>query len=261
MQATIQSGRNEEPAMSKTTALIRRPGRGLRGQGGFTLVSLVIGTIIGGVVMTGAWLAYADMQSEMHVLNAERQMDQYAHAAFQELTNLCSWSWAGVQLQGGTTHPRWKFLTQDIPREFGTRLKYTPDQEGFVTLSFSANQGILINNRAPAWASDQYRNMYVWSGQNPRAGEIRIMDRRDRMTVESMSIDYANSRWIDVSMQDSTLGKGAIMVSMTMQYRYRSEALFGLYPRDYVRERTYATQIYMRNWDSDVNEFRKRGGI
>ncbi len=247
--------------MSKIAALIRRPGRGLRGQGGFTLVSLVAATVIGTVAVTGAWLAYANMQSEMHVLNADRQMDQYAHAAFQEMSNLCSWSWAGVQVQGGTAHPRWKFLTQEFVQEYGTRLKYTPDVDGFITLSYGANDGILINNQPPTWAVDRFRKMYVWSGQNPRAGEIRMMDRRDRMTIEGMSIDYANSRWIPVSEQDSTLGKGAIMVSMTLQYRYRSNAGFGLYPKDYVHERTYATQIYMRNWDSDVNEFRKNGGL
>ena len=245
--------------MSNASAsLIRRPASGLRGQDGYTLISLVISMFISAVVLTGAWLAYENMQSEMHVLNADRQMDQYAQSAFQELTNVCSWSWAGVQVQGGSQHTRWKFLMQDIPQEFGTHMHYQTDQDGFVVLRYTPTQGILINDRPPTWAEDRYHDFYVFTGRSPRAGEIRAFDRRDRMTIEGLTMDYAQTQFIPTTDPIGQISaKGTVMVNMTLQYRYRANAMFGLYSKDYVHERTYATQIYMRNWDSDVNDFRK----
>ena len=73
-----------------------------------------------------------------------------------------------------------------------------------------------------------------------------------------MIMDYAGSRYINTaSPEDVAKSRGTVMITMTLQYRYTGNSVFGLYSNEYVRERVYSTQIYMRNWDSNVNQFKK----
>jgi len=51
-------------------------------------------------------------------------------------------------------------------------------------------------------------------------------------------------------------GKCAVRVELTLLYRYQANAMFGMYPREYVRERTYRTTVFPRNWWSDSNTWR-----
>ena len=238
--------------MKKLAAFRLRLRHSFSGQGGFTLVSTVVAFTLSGVVFAGAFLAYNNLKTQMHVLTCDRQMDQYAQACFQDLTNVLSWSWGGVQLQGGHDHPRWRFKVEDFTKEYGTQYPYQPIN-GFVEVTYQRNRGLLINGRIPPWQEERGLEQYDFVGAHPRRLETRTMDRRDRMMIESMTMERAFSQY------DSLGSRAAVIITMVLQYSYEADSRFGMYTREYVRERKYQTQIFMRNWDSDVNkEFREQ---
>jgi hypothetical protein len=50
-----------------------------------------------------------------------------------------------------------------------------------------------------------------------------------------------------------------VKITLTMQYRYDATSrmgVIGLFPDDYVRERTYVTHVYCRNWTVKENLFK-----
>jgi hypothetical protein len=241
---------------------------GLNAQGGFTLVSTVIAMLIAGVVLTGAWLGYSDLQVQWRVANADRVMDQYAAAAMQELTNTLSWSWGAKQIQGGARNPRWKFYIDDLvaerPMSTSTwdRLYHIgPDR--MLELTFRPTSGILFNATAPGWAADRFNRFYTWTGRSgvPQ-GVLSTVDRRDRMTVEGLQVDFNRFTYVTGSGAPSeNLKRSMVMsVELTMHYTYNAPTGFRvgtrLYGSRYVRERKYTTQIAMRNWDVETNVFR-----
>lgn len=233
-------------------------------QRGFTLISTAISFTLSGLVLAGAWMAYRDMQAQMHVNFADRQMDQYASAAIQELSNKLSWAWTAREIQGGYNNTRWNFLVRDEVDEYGTWMPpWQLEGDGFTQVRFAPTRGLLIGNSPPNWAEDNYIDYYQWTGRSARIGETRTLDRRDRMTMESLFFDWEESDW-DADQVEYENAKCAVQVELTLQYRYRANSMFGLYSRDYARERNYRTSFYMRNWPSDINEYNKpadAGGV
>jgi hypothetical protein len=227
-------------------------------QAGMTLVSTAISFVIAGFVLTGAWMAVSDMKAQMHVEAVERQMDQYAQGAISELTNRLSWSWYGEQIQGGYRYTRWNFQLKDEMAENGTwQPWFQRDTRDYIQVHYQPTRGIMFGDRVPKWAEDNHRAMYVWTGRAPGRNEINMMDKRDRMTMESLIMDWSKSDYVSSSSPTYLKGRSALDVQLTLQYHYRANSLFGLYPKDYVRERTYQTSIYQRNWWSDINDVAK----
>lgn len=252
---SLEPEHNKEPEMKAHVAFNKKAGpvSMSKRQAGYTLVSTVVSFTIGSIILAGAWTAYRDIQVQMHVQNADRQMDQYAQAAIQEITNFASWSWLGKQVQGGSRYTKWNFQTYDEVREYGAWVPwYIRDQDNYTQVSYKPTSGLLFGNRIPSWEQDRNGAYYVWTGRAPRVGEIRVMDRRDRMTMESLLMDYTQSNY-PASRDEYVNHMGTFDVAITLHYRYRANSMFGMYSREYARERTYQTTIYQRNWDSDIN--------
>jgi hypothetical protein len=237
----------------------------LRSAAGYTIVSTLTTVVVGTIVLTGAWMTYIGYQAQWKVANADRMMDQYAAASMQEMTNLLSWSWGAQQVQGGRNF-RWKFLIDDQVKERGpTSMRvwetnyYHRDQENFVFFSYDPNQGILFNGVPPHWARDAMgTNWYQWGGKPSAPTVRRIVDSRDRISVEAMSIDINDFRDAGFvpSPEDQARLQMVLKVELVMHYTSSNPTFFGLYHRGYVRERRYSTEIAMRNWDVEHNDFR-----
>jgi hypothetical protein len=238
-------------------------------QRGFTLASVTISTLIAGVVLTGAWLGFSDLQVQWRVSNADRVMDQYAASTMQELTNTLSWAWGAKQIQGGSRDPHWKFYLDDIIEENGQMERSRWDQyyhiasDRLLELTYRPTGGIYFNNTPPKWAVDR-TSWYVWVGRAgvPR-GATRAYDRRDRMTVEGLTIDFNRFPYLPntTGLPEENLRRSEVVtVTMVMHYSYNAPYWFQvgtrMYGSRYVRERIYSTQIAMRNWDVESNYFR-----
>jgi hypothetical protein len=83
------------------------------------------------------------------------------------------------------------------------------------------------------------------------------------MTMESLQIYFNRFEYLPTNptIENDALKRSQVVtVELTMQYTYKSSAWFGigtrLYGSNYTRERKYTTQIAMRNWDVEHNEFR-----
>ena len=247
---------------------IHSPAAKRSAQSGFTFASTTISLIIAGVVLTGAWLAYSDLQVQWRVANADRMMDQYAAASMQELTNTFCWSWGAKQIQGGNRDPRWKFYMDDIVAEHGPMAlwKYHLGPDNLLELTYRPTSGILLNSTTPTWAADRLGSSYMWIGRGgaPR-GVVRSFDRRDRMTVESLRIDFNYFPYLSnaAGRPNENLRRSQVVtVTLVMHYTYNAPYWFQMgtrmYGPSYVRERTYSTQIAMRNWDVETNDFRDK---
>jgi hypothetical protein len=238
-------------------------------QRGLTLVSMAVSMLISGIVLTGAWMGYNDLQVQWRVSNADRVMDQYAASAMQELTNSLCWAWGAKEVQGDARDLRWKFYLDDIVAErpmsisrWDRDFHIGPDR--MLELTYRPTRGILFNNRtAPLWAAGRLSGEYLWSGRSgARTGVVYAMDRRDRMTVESLLLDLNTfDSYLTTSQPDEKAKRSQVVrVSLVMHYTYNAPYWFQLgapvYGTSYVRERKYETQISMRNWDVENNDFR-----
>lgn len=241
---------------------------GRRAQAGFTIYEVALTTIIAGTLLTGGWIAFGDMRVQWKVANADRMMDQYAHAAMQEMTNLFSWCWGAQQIQGGPYSTRWKFVMDDRIQEHGSMdlweaTHYNLPPGGYLELTFSPTRGILFNGIPPRWAQDRNVNQYLWFGSAPRLYAINSFDRRDRMTMESLQLEMSTYPEFPAQLGDSAAAiarRNVVKITMNMHYRY-SAPNWGrrgtrIFADRYVRERLYETRVYMRNWDVESNPFR-----
>jgi len=247
----------------------RKTERPSRRASGYTLVSMVVTVVVAAIVLTGAWMTYIGYQAQWKVSNADRMMDQYAAASMQEMTNLLSWSWGAKEISGGR-FLRWKFLIDDQVQSAQTMsvwesTHYHRDVEHFVELTYNPSQGILFNGQPPRWVRDNGVNTgYQWGGKPPVSGSGhgpgfgRIMDARDRITLESMTVDINDFRDAGFvpSQEDQARLQMVLKVEIVMHYTSFNPTYFGLYSRGYVRERRYSTEIAMRNWDVEHNDFR-----
>ncbi|HEY3294707.1 MAG TPA: hypothetical protein VGL38_04680 [bacterium] len=246
----------------KSPSCAAKPRR--RWASGFTIVSTAVSVAVAGIMLAGGWMSYASMLRQWKIGNAEREMDQYAAAAMQELTNDLSWSWGGIQIEGGPRNTRWKFMFDDQFEENGqmgnSRFGRMRDYNKFVTFSYNPNSGILIGGRVPPWAGDNRHSQYRFIGTAPHRGEVRSFDRRDRMTVEGLTMEFNRFPWYRTNtIEDQIRRQGVVEISMTMQYTYRGtfpNSDMGLYGNYYVRERQYSTQVSLKNWDTDGNAFK-----
>lgn len=226
---------------------------------GFSLVSLSVSLAVSGIMLAGGWMSYCSLLRQWKIGNAERQMDQYAAAAMQELTNDLTWSWAGVELSGAP-YSRWKFMYDDLFQENGTmaqsRFGRLRDAEKFVTFSSHPTMGILIRGQVPAWAGDRWHPQYLFRGNSPHRNATNAFDRRDQMSVERFELDWDDMGQWTGSLQDLARRQALVKVHLIMHYAYRGNSDLGLYGSYYVREREYNTKILVKNWDVEGNAFR-----
>jgi hypothetical protein len=248
-------------AMENGLTSLYRPRRGH--QLGFTtLVSAAVSTLVSGVVLTGIWMGYCSMLKQWKVVNADRQMDQYAAAAMQELTNVISWSWGAKQIGGGIGGSRWQFLMEDQVEEYGPMRQWKygriRDLQHFLELTYQPYRGILWHGQPPRWAVEANGTpYYLWRGGSPTSSSTKAFDGRDQMTMESLWLDLNQHEGYEAPNQ-SLNGRAkwsmVIKIDMVMHYSYHSSfRSVGLYGDTYVREREYQTQIAMRNWDVESN--------
>ncbi len=231
---------------------------------GFTLVSTTISFTVAGVVLAGAWMAFANMRTQWKIQNAERLMDNYGHMAMKELTNIMSWGWGAEQLGGGR-YERWKTVVDDLIEEHGLMNNWTyrtvNSNQGyhFIELTYHPQRGVLWNNRIPDW------NDYQFLGHSPRVFHLNDFNRQDRMTVEGLRLNLPQYRTefpVNLSGEDNPDGifklrENVMEVTLTLHYTHRNSSAWGLYSGYYVRERQYRTKICLRNWDVESNPFRE----
>jgi hypothetical protein len=214
-----------------------------------TLVGLTASALMGVSILAGAWLAYGNFTFQMRLMNADRQMDQYASSAMQHLSNYLSWSWGGEPVGGGTTSSVWKFMIMDQYNRLDP-LRYRV-RDDFITVRCQPSGGLYITDQQPQWARDQMRDQYVWRGRPNQGSKLYAFDRRDGMSVMSFNIDYpavASNIW--------ELKYATVRVTLKMQYRYSAQYGISLYANQYVHERIYTTTIFMRNWDISKNDYK-----
>lgn len=267
--------------MSKLTNVLRKAGlSSLRRASGFTLVSQVVSVFVGSMVLLGGWAAYRDLSMQWKVANAERQMDQYANNAMGEIINTLQWSMGAYPIASGR-NPRWRIAIGEFIGENGglnsnvVSQGHFPYQNdgyftltqaayqhrmfgGFITLQHTASRGILINGQEPYWAGGD-ADQFIWRGQNPRdeQREFSAFDRRDRMTVSSLSIDFplaTDPAAPNEGAGATALKSAAIRVKLVMQYRYRASDWIGIYGDDYIRERSYETSISPLNHGHSIED-------
>jgi hypothetical protein len=199
-------------------------------------------------------------------------MDQYAHSAMAELTNVLSWSF-GAEQAGSGNNVRWKISLMDYALEnagsHGTGLlsyRYTTDMfyllrginGGRVYLTYDRNKGILFDRQEPEWAVSDRGNhsQYIWRGavtRNPNEN-LAAYDRRDRMEMVGLELDLPLTGDPDI---DEPWHRHAVVgIKITMQYRYDAVHGVSLFTDEYVRERTYSTKVFCRNYDVNQNLFR-----
>jgi hypothetical protein len=131
---------------------------------------------------------------------------------------------------------------------------------GRVLLSHTADRGILFDRQEPQWAVSARGNVsqYVWQGRNVRdpRDQLAAYDRRDRMQMTGFEIELplVDDPYYDTSKPWDK--HSVVQISITMQYHYNSTSNIGLFPDEYVRERTYTTKVLCRNWDVKENLFK-----
>ncbi|RQV96644.1 hypothetical protein EH220_05415 [bacterium] len=246
-----------------------------RVQVGFTLISTMVSFALASVALFGGWVAYRDIQMQWRVANAERQMDQYAHNAMAELVNVLSWSYGAEQIGSGR-NMRWQIAMMDQVLEnagqHGSGLlsyRYRTDMYyllrgingGRINLTYDRDRGILFDRVPPEWAEASRGNQrqYVWRGsviRNPRTN-LAAFDRRDRMTVVGLELDRSlvNDPWRDPEKPWDA--HAVIGITITMQYKYDATHGVSLFTDEYVRERTYSTKVFCRNYDVPKNLFKE----
>lgn len=240
---------------------------------GFTLISTMVSFALASVALFGGWVAYRDIQMQWRVANAERQMDQYAHSAMAELVNVLSWSYGAEQLGTGR-NMRWRIaLMEQVLENAGRQgpgllsYRYQTDQYyllrgvngGRVELTFDRDRGILIDRQPPEWAvADRgNRSQYIWRGATNRSPRTQLpaFDRRDRMTMSGLELSYALHNDPNILPSEPWKLNSVIEIKITMQYTYDATSGVSLFTDEYVRERTYSTKVFCRNWDVPENLF------
>jgi hypothetical protein len=246
-------------------------------QAGFTLVTTAVSLAIASIALFGGWIAFRDFQMQWRIANAERQMDQYAQNAMAELTNVLSWSYGIEQLSTGR-NAVWRFALMEQAKEHAGPLgegllsyRYPTDQYyllrqkngGRVLLTHTADRGILFDRQEPQWAVSRRGNVsqYIWQGRNVRdpRDQLAAFDRRDRMQMTGFELDLPleDDPYFDTSKPWDK--HSVVQITITMQYRYNATSnngVIGLFPEDYIRERTYTTKVLCRNWDVKENLFK-----
>ena len=76
-------------------------------------------------------------------------------------------------------------------------------------------------------------------------------DRRDRMTLVGFEMDLPMRNFTTDIVKQSL-----VEITLTMQYRYDASHGVAIFGDEYVRERTYSTKVFCRNWDVTTNPFR-----
>ncbi len=236
------------------------PGGGRRAERGFTLTSLAISLAISGFLIAGAWTAYSGMKVQWKVGTIDRIMDQYGQSALIDLTNRLCWAWGGEQVQGGRFE-RWKFYIDDKVDEHRNFHRYFATYNNFITVHADANKGILFDNIRPGWNPEAHRQYHWYTGSQPGIFTTKLYDQRDRMSMEGFTMDFnLFPAFYTADALQQAQRRGVLTVEIAMQYRYYSPNSGMLATRtfadSYIRERVFRTQISMRNWDVNGNEYK-----
>jgi prepilin-type N-terminal cleavage/methylation domain-containing protein len=200
---------------------------------GFTLIELVIASLIGAMVITGAFVILLTFRQQARMAWAERRMDQYMYLATRYLTELFSsaleYDDLGV-IQNN--YAVWEVVRGDLTT--------SPIITERVRVSGSRTDGLLIDNLR----FDPNFPPRPQTGSVSRG--VPMWDRRD--TFELLYLGFGNP---EESLTDSTLvavRESQNVITMRMRYRHRERPTLGfLFGQDYARTRVYHTSVFLRN--------------
>lgn len=198
---------------------------------GFTLIEVVVASLVGAMVITGAFVVLLSFRQQARMAWAERAMDQYMYSATRFLTEHIGS--ALTRTDRGVSQNNyavWNFTHGDLTK--------TAEFDTLTGISASRTEGLLINGSPfdPAFPP-RYR-----SG---RRG-VPMWDRRDSFEFLYLGIEHPKeSSPIDAR----AFVEGAqIIITMRMRYRHRERPGLGfLFGPDYARTRTHQTRVFLRN--------------
>jgi prepilin-type N-terminal cleavage/methylation domain-containing protein len=200
---------------------------------GFTLIELVVASLIGAMVITGAFVILLTFRQQARMAWAERTMDQYMYLATRYLTELFSsaleYDDLGV-LQNN--YAVWEVSHGDATDLLAPLTK--------TRISGSRTDGLLIDNL-------RFDPNFPPRLQTGRASHgVPMWDRRD--TFELLYLGFGNP---EESLTDSSgflVKTSQNMITMRMRYRHRERTTLGtLFGHDYARTRVYHTSVFLRN--------------
>jgi len=215
---------------------------------GFTLIELVIASLLGAMVITGAFVILLTFRQQARIAWAERAMDQYMFMATRYLIQRIS-SALDYRDRGVTQnyYAVWDLTHGDLTGRSGT--------DTLTTISGNRTDGLLIDNFPfdPNFPPTP-------RPANPRHG-VAMWDRRDSFELLYLGIEHP---------QESAVVEGRnfveemqVIVTMSMRYRHRERSSFGfLFGKDYARTRTYQTRVFLRNLSVEEprHKFEDSGG-
>jgi len=202
-----------------------------RSQRGFTLIELVIASLIGAMVVTGAFVILLNFRQQTRIAWAERRMDQYMYLATrfltEDLSSALSRTDHGVSQNN---YAVWSFTHGDLTT--------AQDLDTETRISGSRTGGLLIDG-AP------FDPNFPPRFQSSRRG-VPMWDSRDSFELLYLSIEHPRES-TPVEARQSIEGT-QVSVTMRMRYRHRERPTFGfLFGSDYARTRTYHTRAFLRN--------------
>lgn len=200
---------------------------------GFTLIELVIASLLGAMVIMGAFVILLTFRQQARIAWAERAMDQYMYLAtrflLQRISSALDYTDHGVTQN---YYAVWDLTHGDLTDISGV--------DTLMRISGNRTDGLLINNFPfdPNFPPTP-------RPANPRHG-VAMWDRRDSFELLYLGIEHP---------QESAVVEGRqfvegmqVIVTMSMRYRHRERSSFGfLFGKDYARTRTYQTRVFLRN--------------
>ncbi|MFH1011891.1 MAG: prepilin-type N-terminal cleavage/methylation domain-containing protein [bacterium] len=198
-----------------------------RPDGGFTLIEVVIASLLGAMVITGAFVILIIFRQQTRMAWAERAMDQYMFLAARYLTEQFT-SVVGYQDRGviQNNYAVWDFYHGDVAKPQNPLTK--------TEVSGNRTEGLLINdspfdpNFPPRYAGGRHG--------------VPMWDSRDNFELLYLGIEHpSGSGGLSVE-------KKQVVITMRMRYRHRERSALGfLFGGDYARTRTFQTRSFLRN--------------
>jgi prepilin-type N-terminal cleavage/methylation domain-containing protein len=215
---------------------------------GFTLIELVIASLLGAMTIMGAFVILLTFRQQTRIAWAERAMDQYMYTATRYLSERIG-SAIDYRDRGviQNNYAVWDLTHGDLTGRTGV--------DTVTTISGNRTKGLLIDNAQfdPHFPPPSYP-------LTPRH-RVPMWDRRD--SFELLYLGIENPQESAQIEGRSFVEEMQVIVTMSMRYRHRERSSFGfLFGKDYARSRTYQTRVFLRNFsvENPVHKFAESGG-
>jgi prepilin-type N-terminal cleavage/methylation domain-containing protein len=196
--------------------------------GGFTLIEVVVASLLGAMVISGAFIILLIFRQQTRIAWAERTMDQYMAVTGEYLTRHLSSALAysdnGV-IQND--YAVWNLRQGDLTKDstYDTR----------ETISGSRTEGLLIDGKP-------FDPHFPHIPSNLGRRGVPMWDRRDSFELLYLGIEHSKGS------TNAKVDQTQIIVTMRMRYRHQERTGLGfLYGGDYARTHTFQTRSFLRN--------------